>query len=550
MPLAEVGLFHEIAFVLLAAVLAGVGALWLGQPLVSFFIAAGIVAGPSGLGLVDASDELDLLATIGIALLLFVVGLKLDVRLLRAVGPGVLAVGVVQMALTGGAGYALAAAFGLGPLESLYLALGVALSSTVVVVKLLSDREEIDQLHGRLAVGILILQDLAVIVAMIALTAYGEGGGLARELGEVVLQGIVFLAVIAAVTRWVLPSLLHRLAQAQELLVLFAIAWALALAATADLLGLSQEVGAFVAGVSLASSFYRGVIDARLTSVRDFLLLFFFINLGATLDLRAVDAELVVLAAACAVLVLALKPAVTTVPLVLLGYHSRPSLRAGLALAQVSEFSLILAALGLSLGHVDRELVTLLTLVAVVTITVSTYLVGSSARIVRRLGPRLGRLERAAVRVDDDGEPAPAPEVVVVGLGRYGGGIVERALLAGHEVLGVELDPGRLAELRERGIHVVYGDAEDPDLPKRLPLESVRWVISTLRRPQADVALTHALRRHGFRGRIAVSAHRPEDVALLSQAGADELLRPFEDAATAASDTIFGRSQTASAKSP
>ena len=540
MSLSEVGLFHEIAFVLLAAVVAGVGALWLGQPLVSFFIAAGIVAGPSGLGLVEASDELDLLATIGIALLLFVVGLKLDIRLLRAVGPGVLAAGVVQMALTGGAGYAVAVAFGLGPLESLYLALGVALSSTVIVVKLLSDREEIDQLHGRLAVGILILQDLAVITAMIALTAYGEGGGLARELAEVALQGVVFLAALAAVTRWVLPSLLHRLAHAQELLVLFAIAWALALAAVADLLGLSKEVGAFVAGVSLASSYYRGAIDARLTSVRDFLLLFFFINLGTTLDLRAVDAELVALAAVCSLVVVVLKPAVTTVPLVLLGYHSRPALRSGLALAQVSEFSLILAALGLSLGHVGGDLVTLLTLVAIVTITASTYLVGSSARVVHALAPHLARLERAAARGDDDGVPATAPDVVVVGLGRYGSGMVERARRSGHEVLGVDLDPGRLAELRELGIHVVYGDAEDPDLPRRLPLDGVGWVISTLRRPQADVALTRALRRHGFRGRIAVSAHRSEDVGLLLGAGADQLLRPFEDAAAAASEVIFG----------
>ena len=540
MPLLlEVGLFHQIAFVLLAAVVAGVAALWLGQPLVSFFIAAGIVAGPSGVGLVEPSDELELLATIGIALLLFVVGLKLDVRLLRTIGPAVLAAGTVQMVLTGGAGYALGAAFGLGPLESLYVALGLALSSTVVVVKLLSDREEIDQLHGRLAVGILIVQDLAVIVAMIALTAYGEDGGLARELAEVVVEGIVFLAVLAACARWVLSPLLHRLAHAQELLVLFAIAWALALAAVGDLLGLSKEVGAFVAGVSLASSAYRGAIDARLTSVRDFLLLFFFINLGATLDIRAVDAELVALAAACAVVVMALKPAVTTLPLVLLGYHARPSLRSGLALAQVSEFSLILAALGLSLGHVDRELVTLLTLVAIVTITASTYLAGS-ARVLHAVGPRLGRLERAAARGDDDGAPEAAPDVVVVGLGRYGTGVVERARTSGHEVLGVDLDPTRLADLRELEIHVIYGDAEDPDLPKRIPLENVSWVISTLRRPGADVALTRALRRHGYRGRIAVSAHRRQDVELLSQAGADVLLKPFEDAAAAAADAIFG----------
>ena len=263
-------------------------------------------------------------------------------------------------------------------------------------MKLLSDREEIDRLHGRLAVGILIVQDLSVIAAMIALSAYGEGGGLARELVDVVLPGVVFLAVVAVATRWVLPWVLPRLAREQEFLVLFAIAWALALAAGADLVGLSQEVGAFVAGISLASSSYREAVGGRLTSVRDFLLLFFFINLGATLDVRAIDAELVGLAALGTVAVLALKPAVTTLPLVLLGYRVRPSLRTGLALAQVSEFSLILAALGLSLGHVDAEFVTLVTVVAVVTITVSTYLLAGAGPIVGLLAPRLARLSGAA----------------------------------------------------------------------------------------------------------------------------------------------------------
>ena len=537
--LAEVGLFHEIAFVLLAAVLAGVGALWLRQPLVTAFIAVGVAAGPSGVGLVRTSDELELLASIGIALLLFVVGLKLDLRLVRTIGWGVLLAGALQMALTGAAGYALGAAAGLRPLESLYLAFGLALSSTVVVVKLLSDREEIDRLHGRLAVGILIVQDLAVIAAMIALSAYGAGGGLARELVDVVLQGVVFLAAVAAATRWLLPWVLPRLAREQELLVLFAIAWALALAAAADLLGLSQEVGAFVAGISLASSAYREAVGGRLTSVRDFLLLFFFINLGATLDVRAIDAELVGLAALGTVAVLALKPAVTTLPLVLLGYRVRPSLRTGLALAQVSEFSLILAALGLSLGHVDAEFVTLVTVVAVVTITASTYLLAGAGPIVGRLAPRLARLERPVSR-GDEREPDATPEIVVVGLGRYGSGIVERARAEGREVLGVDLDPRRLAALRERDFHVVYGDAEDPDLPKRLPLDGVRWVISTLRHADADLAFTRALRRRGYRGRIAVAAHRPEDVAILSDAGADVLLQPFADAAASASDAIFG----------
>jgi Kef-type K+ transport system membrane component KefB len=243
MPLAELGLFHQTAFLLLAAALAGLLALRLRQPLVTLFIAVGILAGPSGVGIVEATEQLELLATIGIALLLFVVGLKLDVRLVRTIGAGVVAAALVQLTLSGGAGFVLGRAFGLGNLEAFYLALALALSSTVIVVKLLSDRDEIDQLHGRLAVGILIVQDLAVIVAMIVLTALDSGGGVEAQLTRVLGGGALFLAAVVVATRFVLPPLLHRLAHAQELLVLFAVAWALSLAACADLLDLSKEVG-------------------------------------------------------------------------------------------------------------------------------------------------------------------------------------------------------------------------------------------------------------------------------------------------------------------
>ena len=539
MAVGAIGLFHEAAFLLLAATLAGLLAIRLRQPLVTFFIAVGIAAGPSGIGIVEATEQLELLATIGVALLLFVVGLKLDVRLVRAIGRGAVGAALVQLALSGGGGYALGLAFGLGALEAFYLGLGLALSSTVIVIKLLSDRDEIDQLHGRLAVGILIVQDLVVIAAIIVLTAVAGRGGLASELVEVLLEGILFLGVLAAVTRWVLPPLLHRLAHAQELLVLFAVAWALSLAAVADLLGLSKEVGAFLAGVALASSTYREAIGGRLTSVRDFLLLFFFLNLGAALEIGSLDARLAALALASVALVLLLKPAVTTVPLVLLGYQPRPSARTGIVLAQVSEFSLILASLGLSLGHVDQELATVLAVVAVVTITVSSYLAAAADGIAWRLSRPLSRLERR----DAQGESAHErfrPEVVVIGLGRYGGGIVEHARSHGHAVLGVDLDPHRLERLRARGLEVLYGDAEDPDLPDRLPLEHVRWVISTLRRPQADLALVRALRRHGFEGGIAVAAHQQEDLDTLAEAGADEVLTPFVSAAAAAAERVFG----------
>jgi Kef-type K+ transport system membrane component KefB/K+/H+ antiporter YhaU regulatory subunit KhtT len=236
---------------------------------------------------------------VGIALLLFVVGLKLDVTMVRTVGPVALATGVGQVVFTSVIGFFITLALGFAPLPALYIAVALTFSSTIIIVKLLSDKREIDALHGRIAVGFLIVQDVAVILAMIGLTALGAGTGaaagarLASQVLRVIVTGAAFLGVLLLVMRWGLPRLVAAVARSSELLVLFGIAWALALAALGERLGFSREVGAFLAGVALASTPYREAIAGRLVSVRDFLLLFFFIDLGARLDLSLLGATVV-----------------------------------------------------------------------------------------------------------------------------------------------------------------------------------------------------------------------------------------------------------------
>ncbi|CAN5600131.1 cation:proton antiporter [soil metagenome] len=524
--------FQQVAVLLIVAALVGAVLRRLHQPLIIGFIAVGVLAGPSFLGIVQGGEEIELLAHLGIAILLFIVGLKLDVRLITTLGPVAIVAGIGQMAVTAGAGFALATLLGFEAAHAIYLAIALTFSSTIVVVKLLSDRRQIDELHGRIALGILIIQDIAVVAVMIALSAFGEDANadLLTELALVAARGAAFLAAVALVSRFVLPRVLDAFARSPELLLLSAVAWAVSLAALGDMLGFSEEVGAFIAGVALASSPYREALGTRLTTLRDFLLLFFFVQLGLSIDLDVAGPQLVP-ALVLSALVLLIKPLAVMTFMGVLGYRRRTSFSTGVSLAQISEFSLIFAALGLELGHVDETILGLVTAVAVITIALSSYLIIASRHLFAVLGPFLGIFERANPRPSPAGDDDYCPEAIVFGLGRYGGQIAQQLHSNGVAVLGVDFDPQALGRAERRGLRVLYGDAEDSDLVGRLPLECARWVVSSSPDRTTNLALLHSLRHHDYEGRVAVAAHLDHHAEALREAGVDLVLRPFLDAA-------------------
>jgi Kef-type K+ transport system membrane component KefB len=413
--------FTEVAVLLaIVTVIAAIGRL-LRQPLIVAFIAAGILVGPSAFSLIEFNEQIELLAQMGIALLLFVVGLKLDLHIIRTMGPVALATGLGQVLFTSVFGYLIALALGLSPISSLYVGVALTFSSTIIIVKLLSDKKEIDSLHGRIAVGFLIVQDIVVVLVMIALTAMGAGNDAAPDqllttMLWVLAKGFAFLTGIALLMKFVLPVVSRQMAQSAELLILFAVSWAVTLAPIGELLGFSKEVGAFLAGVSLASTPYREVIGARLVSLRDFLLLFFFIELGSGLDVTALTGQLVP-ALVLSAFVLIGNPLIVMTIMGFMGYRKRTGFLAGLTVAQISEFSLILAALGLSLGHLDRSIVGLITLVGLITISGSTYLILYSHPLYQRLAPLLSIFERKHPDREDaisDGQGDGHPEIIIL----------------------------------------------------------------------------------------------------------------------------------------
>jgi len=540
-------IFIQISVILCLAVVGGALAQLLRQPLIVAFIVVGILLGPSATGMVDPSSEIELFAKLGIALLLFIVGLKLDLHVIRTVGPVALVSGLGQVLFTSVVGYLIALSMGISHISAIYVAVALTFSSTIIIVKLLSDKREVDSLHGRIAVGFLIVQDIVVVLVMIGLTAFGqpssENSHIGWEAAMIALKGAAMLLTVAALMRYVLPRLLHRLAHSSELLMLFAVAWAVLGASAGDALGFSKEVGAFLAGISIASTPYREQIAARLVSLRDFLLLFFFIELGALLDLSMVGSQLGA-AAVFSLFVLIGNPIIVMAIMGVMGYRKRTSFLAGLTVAQISEFSLILAALGLSLGHLGEETVSLITLVGLVTISVSAYMILYSHALYRRLAPWLSIFERKTPFREMD-EPLDASEnvdVLLIGLGRYGATMASSLREKGYRLLAVDFDPDVVAGHVKDGYRVHYGDAEDPEFLASLPLAKTQWVVSTLRDRSIHRTLLNDLRQMDFHGKVAMAAASGHDAQVLSTAGVDLILMPFSDAAERAAERLMATS--------
>lgn len=435
---------------------------------------------------------------------------------------------------------------GMAFVDALYVSAAMAFSSTIIIVKLLSDKREIDSLHGRIAIGFLIVQDILVILTMIMLSALGGSGdeqsfSLGMQIFQVIGKGTLFLAGLGILMRYVLPGLLKQIARYPELLILFSVTWAVFLAVLGDTLGFSKEVGAFLAGVSIASTPYRESIGSKLVSLRDFLLLFFFIDLGARLDLSLLGTQMGK-ATIFSLFVLIGNPLIVVTIMGVMGYRKRTGFLAGLAVAQISEFSLILGALGMSLGHIQRDVLGLITLIVLLTIGLSTYMILYSSFLYDRLASVLTLFERKVpfreATSDAAAEDVSKVNVILFGLGSYGSNITRYLLRRNKKVMGVDFDPQVLEEWREQGLPVLYGDVEDPEMYEHLPLQSADWVISATPVRDTNLALLKALREHGYSGKVALTAHNQEDADLYAQAGADVLLRPFVDAAEQAADSL------------
>ena len=532
--------FSQIALILLVAAVVGFLANLLRQPLIVAYIFVGVLLGPAFLGLVSSGDEIELLAKLGIAILLFLVGLKLDLALIKSTGVVALATGVGQVVFTSLIGFLIVLALGFEWIPALYIAVALTFSSTIIIVKLLSDKRELDQLHGQIAVGFLIVQDILVIVAMVVIVSLGTPGGDSGQtsLWFTLLGSVVFLAAVAVLAKFVVPRLLGWLARSQELTLLFGVGWAMSLAAVSQFLGLSMEIGAFVAGVALASTPFRESLSARMVSLRDIMILFFFIQLGSSLTFDDAAAQLWP-AVLLSLFVLIGNPIIVMIIMGVMGYRSQVSFKAGLAVAQISEFSLILIALGFSLGQVDQGVLSLVTLVGVITITLSTYFILYSEQMYRAMAPALRIFERkdAASGINEEALAHPY-DAIVIGVGRLGSSVVAGLQAKNAQLLIVDQDPRALKHISREGVETLFGDVSDPEFASSLPINEADAVICTVHDRSTNLVLLETLTRYGYTGRICLTAMDEPTAKMLAQNKNVTVIKPLKMAANRIVDAL------------
>lgn len=529
-------LFTQIAIVIILAALFGIFTHFFRQPVLTGFIFAGILISALGFIPVNQLELVENLSKIGVTFLLFLVGLEMNFKELKHVGKTAILTGLGQMLCTCACGFLLAHALGFNNITSIYIALGLSFSSTIIVVKLLSEKKDLNSLYGRIVVGFLLLQDFVAMGVIIILGGL-HTGGFGWSLAETVIKGVLFIAGIMLLSR-LLPKFLDTIAQSGELLYLFSIAWALGIAVLAGsrYVGLTIETGGFLAGLALARSSEHFQISSRLKPLRDFFIILFFVALGAQVFIGGNGANLIQIVRPLIIPVLAFSAFVSLAnPLFILlimsimGHKSRTSFLASLAVTQISEFSLILIAAGANYGHIDRSVLSLMTLVGIVTIFISSYFIIYGEKMYHKLYPLVKHFE---VVTENDFESLGMDakvlnhHVVLIGVDRMGSTIMHALQEAKEEFIAVDFDPIAVRNLETKHVPIVYGDISDSEIQNLLFLFHARVIISTVPDMEASLSLLHALHVHRGNAKIILTTNNERQAKELYAAGADYVLLP------------------------
>lgn len=528
------GIFLEITLIVtLAAGLTYVFRL-LKQPAILAYILTGVLLGPIGLFHIDNPEALMALGEVGIMLLLFMMGLELRLPELKSIGKIAIIGGTAQMVITLLLGMGLGLLLGLSTTISLYIGIALAFSSTVIVVKMLSDKKDLNSLHGKIAIGFLLMQDFFAVLTIIFLQ--GPQGTdvlpLPMHVALLVVKVALLFGAVFYLSMYVLPKITKRIAQSEESFFLFSLAWVFLLTAvvSSPWVGFSKEVGGFLAGLALANSTENFQILSRMRSLRDFFLTIFFVVLGFEMkfvSLTSIIFPTVVLTA----FVLIVKPFIIMVITSLLGYRKRTSFLVGSSLAQVSEFSFIILFIANSSGSVPSELVTTMLLVGVITFTASTYFMQKSNYIYLRVhkyisfldkgGMKRERLLRSHETYEDMDD-----HIILIGGHQMGESIMHSLKGSDEKILVVDFDPDVVSRLKEKGLPVFFGDISDAEIQERAGIERAKIVISTVSDVEDNLTLIQALEHVNKKAKVIVLAFEGEQAKELYKAGADYVIMP------------------------
>ena len=526
----EFDLILDIAIVLGAALAGGLVARFLKQSAIIGYLLAGIVIGPHALGLIEGSDEIRVLATIGVVLLLFTLGIQFSLRELIRLKRVAIGGGIFQLLVTTGLGMGVAVLLGWSLREAVTFGFLIALSSTMVVIGMLTHRGELGSIHGRVMIGILLMQDIAAAFMMFVLPALeGSGDNLATMLGLAVLKALLFLALILLLGAWVVPRFIRLVAGrgSRELFVLSGAALCFGGAFGAYHFGLSAALGAFAVGLVISESDYAHQVLGDIIPLRDIFSALFFVSVGMLVDLPFMAENMTTVVVVVLTIVLG-KFVICSATAGIFGYTGKAIPLVGAGMIQVGEFSFVLAELGLTEGVISQHIYSLILASAVISIALTPLVYSLTANLSARLIQARWLRPLVAVKTPQSVDEVAqiSNHVVICGHGRVGGSIAQmlRQLEIPHLV--IDLDPAIISSLRDQGISCIYGDAGNREVLSKAGLKDAALLLIAMPdATSARLALDHALRINP-RLDVVARVHSDFELDFLRGRGASELVQP------------------------
>ena len=529
----------DLAIVILIASALGIAAKLLKQPIILAYLAAGVAIGYFGFFNLSDKEAFRIFSDLGIMFLLFLVGLEINYTSLRLVGKASFFIGISQIIFTFVIGLIISLLFGFNYLHSSYIAIALTFSSTIIVVKLLSERKDLNSLYGKISVGLLLVQDFIAILLLVVLAGIDSGKGIMiNDIVLTVAKAAGLFVLMFYLGKKVFPLIFDKIAHSQELLFLTSLAWLFIVASGAEKLGFSIEIGGFLAGLALANSAENFQIASRVKPLKDFFILVFFVILGSSLMFSNFSG-LIFPIIAFSLFVLIGNPLIVLAIMGIMGYRKRTGFLTGITIAQISEFSLILAALGLKLGHLNEGIVALITAVGIITITSSNYLFFYAEEIFLKISPYLSIFERKKIKEDDSLIKEFHKPIVLIGCHRTGQSIAYN--LPKEDLLIIDFDPEIITQLRKQGYDYIFGDANDSEIFERANFNEAKLVISTSPELDDNLNLLGQLKilQNRKRIKVIVRARTEKEAQILYNSNADYVLLPHFTAGQYLSKTII-----------
>lgn len=525
-------IFVQLAIILGLSSLIGYGVVKIKLPLLIAYLLGGLLIASTTIFDTRASEVLHFLPEIGIAFVLFLVGMELDFREIKSLGKPILVAGILQITITTIAGSTLARLLGFGVVESWYLGVGLSFSSTILVIKLLIDKKDLSALYGKLAVGILLLEDLLAVGLLMFLSVSSSVLGLGMQqtlpILTIFLKALLLFGLAIILSKVILPQVFKAVAKQSELLFITALAWCFIYVSFALVVGFSVVIGAFLAGLTLASSPFHYQIQGKVKPLREFFVTLFFVYLGTQVQFRELG-KILPVAISFTAYTLLVKPTIFMLLFGIFGFRKHTMFQTSLTLTHISEFSLIIMLVGFKLGAVDQSALTTIALSSVLSMIVASVMITHSNKLFKKFSPLLGFFERKNYKhfmEETEDISNLAGHVIIIGARKVGGEIVK--LLKREKVPQIVLDfnPHQVEMLLGEKIPVIYGDMGDPEVLDSLNLPNARLVISTSASLEDNKLLLEELKVRHINIPVIVRAETADDAEELYLSGADFVIIP------------------------